>query len=404
MSALADDLLTPEMVADPYPGLHRLRAEDPVHWSERHHAWLVTRYDDAKALLRDSRVSADRVNTFLAEKVTPEEEELFQPIARLFASWMVFKDPPDHRRIRGLVSHAFTGRMVEKLSQRVEELVDELLSPMLRNGGGDFLEEFAAALPALVIARMIGVPEKDCRRFRHWASEIKPLVFGTKDAARHHRGREGLLALEGFFRVLLDEARLDPADDLLGAMIRAEESGDRLTNDEIIGNLILILFAGHETTTNLLASGLLSLLRNPTELDELVSDADVLPTAIEELLRFDGPSKMMPRYVTDEIELRGKKIHRGQRLLLVQAAANRDPERFEAPDRLDLTRPDNDHIAFGFGIHHCLGAPLARLEGNIVFRELRRHLPRFELASDELRWHDALIVRSLTALPVKVRS
>jgi len=398
-----EDLLSPAILADPYPYFHRLRAEDPLHWSERYHAWLLTRYDDVSFAARDPRFSADRLTTFLAEKVPPEARERFDPIARLFSSWMVFKDPPDHGRLRRLVHMAFSGRMVERLRREIEGVADELLSALLSRPRADFVADFAALLPAIVIARMIGVPEADQQRFRAWSEDLKPLVLlGVADPDRHERARRGFLALEAYFRGLLASARRAPGDDLLGALVQAKERDDSLSDDEVIGNLILLLFAGHETTTNLLASALLALDRNPAERERLAADPSLVRSAVEEFLRYDGPSRLMPRYVRADVELRGRRIRKGERAFLVQAAANRDPERFADPDRLDLGRTDNDHVAFGFGIHHCLGAPLARLEAAVAIDALVPHLARIRVATERPEWREALLIRSLKALPITV--
>jgi cytochrome P450 len=395
------DLLTAERVDDPYPYFRRLRAEDPVHWSEAHHAWMLLRHDDVTQAFRDARLSADRVNTFVNEKVAAEDRGSFDAIVRLLGNWMVFKDPPDHGRLRRLVHMAFTTRIVERSRSQIVEAVDGLVGELERRGASDFVSDFAAPLPAIVIARMLGVPPEDHERFREWSNEVMNLVFGASgDADRHGRATRGLLALEGYFRDLLDRRRRAPTEDLLTALSVAEEKGDVLTADEVISTCILLLFAGHETTTNLLANGFLALYRNPAEREKLARHPELAASAVEELLRYDGPSKVMVRYVSEDHELRGRRIRRGQRVFLVQAAANRDPERFPDAERLDVARGDNDHLAFGYGIHFCLGAPLARLEGQLTFPRLLQRLPGLRVTAEHPEWHPTIVSRGLKSLPV----
>jgi cytochrome P450 len=270
-------------------------------------------------------------------------------------------------------------------------------------GGGNFIEEVAAPIPAIVIARLLGVPEKDHDRFRHWSDEVMTLVFANvDDPRRHERAHVGLLALEGYFRALLDERLANPRADLLTALARAEEAGDRLSSDEVIATCILLLFAGHETTTSLLGTGLLALLRNPDEWAALRDDPALAASAVEEFLRYDGPQKVMMRFVADDLELRGKRLRRGERVLLIGAAANRDPEVFPEPDRLDLDRSPNEHLGFGYGIHYCLGAPLARMEGRLAFAAIARELPNIRLAGPAPEWHRTIVSRGLRSFPVAV--
>ncbi len=395
------NLLAPELVEDPYPFFHRLRREDPVHWNTRHRAWLVTRYDDVERGARDPRLSADRVSTFVAAKRSEDTRELYDPIERLLGNWMVFQDPPTHGRLRKLVHQAFTLRGLEALEPMIDSVVHEEIARFRAAGGGNFIEEVAAPIPAIVIARLLGVPEKDHDRFRHWSDEVMTLVFANvDDPRRHERAHVGLLALERYFRALLDDRLATPRTDLLTALARAEEAGDRLSSDEVIATCILLLFAGHETTTSLLGTGLLALLRNPDEWRALRDDPALAASAVEEFLRYDGPQKVMMRFVADDLELRGKRLRRGERVLLIGAAANRDPEVFPDPDRLDLDRSPNEHLGFGYGIHYCLGAPLARMEGRLAFAAIARELPDVRLAGPAPEWHRTIVSRGLRSFPV----
>jgi cytochrome P450 len=396
--------LSPELVENPHEYLHRLRAEDPIHWSEPHRAWLLTRYDDVVGAFRDPRLSAERINSVLPGEMDAEERDEFAPILRLLANWMVFKDPPDHGRLRRLARAAFSPRMIEGLRGMIEEIVDELLDRLVSASRCDFITEFAYPLPATVIARMLGVPEEDQGKFKKWSEDIEPIIFGASDpAARRARARDGLLALEGYFGDLLEKYRREPARNLLSALARSEEQGDVLSRDEVVATCILLLFAGHETTTNLIGTGLLALLANPEQKTRLEARPELVPTAVEEFLRYEGPSKIQPRISVETFELRAREIRAGQRVFLVQAAANRDPAKFSDPDRLDVGREGNDHVGFGHGIHHCLGAPLARLEARIAFERILRRLRSIRLDSTRPVWRRTVLSRGLVSLWIELR-
>jgi cytochrome P450 len=295
--------------------------------------------------------------------------------------------------------------MVEALRPAVEEIVEELAASLAAADRADFVAEFAYPLPSRVIALLLGVPANDRGDFKRWSEEIEPIVFGGPDdrAERRGRARQGLLELERYFGELLERRRREPADDLLSALARAEEAGDALSRDEVVATCILLLFAGHETTTNLIGTGLLSLVRNPSEMGRLRADRALLRGAVDELLRYEGPTKAQPRVAAVDLELRGRRIRRGERLFLVQAAANRDPAKFADPDRLDVGRADNDHLAFGYGIHHCLGAPLARLEAEVAFGRLLAAPWDLELDGAP-EWRRTVLSRGVRRLPVRVRA
>jgi cytochrome P450 len=401
------DLLAPELVADPYPALARLRAESPVCWNERHGAWLVTRFDDVSAGFRDPRLSSDRVGSFLPERPAARREDPEDdPTARILSNWMEFKDPPDHTRLRRLVQKAFTPRTVESLRPRIEEIVEELLCDLAGAGRADFVRSFAYPLPATVIAEMLGVPVQDRDLFKGWSDDILGLVFGAGASDRHARARRGFGELEAYIDERLRRARArtreQRSDDLLSALAAAEEQGDVLSRDEVIGTCVLLLFGGHETTTNLLGTSLWLLHRHPEVRERLQREPGLFPQAIEEFLRFDGPSKMMVRWPIEDLELRGRKIRRGERVFLMQNAANRDPEAFPEPDRLELARRANAHLGFGFGIHYCLGAPLARLEAQLALPALLRRFPELRVETDTPEWNPTLLSRGLRALPIVV--
>ena len=391
------DLLAPEVIADPHPTFAQLRQQEPVHWSERHRAWVLTRYDDVSAAFRDRRLSSDRASPL----ARPNEAELAgaDPVVSVLARWMVFRDPPDHTRMRRALRPAFAPSAIDALSATVERVVDQLLDGLPEEF--DFLDEFATPLPAIVIAELLGVPPEDHDRFRAWSQDLATLVFASGLPDRHRRGREALTALADYLGEQLARRRAQPADDLLGTLAVMQEAGE-LTAEEATANAVLLLFAGHETTTGLLGNGLAVLLVHSHELERLRADPSLTPSAVEELLRYEGPSKLMPRWAEEEVELRGRRIAPGELIYLVQAAANRDPEHFAEPDRLDLARHPNSHLGFGYGLHYCLGAPLARLETAIGVSRLLDHYDRIELAGDQPRWRPNLLGRAVENFEVRL--
>ncbi len=392
-----DDLFDPAVVADPYPTLAHLRETDPVHWNPRHRAWVLTRYDDVVAAFRDPRLSAARVGGDGGET------------DRLLSGWLVFKDPPDHGRLRRLVQQAFSTRAAKELEPRVEALVEELLDALVAQVGPrdvvDVRRAFAAPLPAIVIAELLGVPAADRDAFTAWSDDLSALVFGATGVAdRRARAERGFRELAGYFAALIEERRAAPRDDLLSALIAAHDEGSALSTDELLSTCTLLLFAGHETTTSLLTNGLAALLGAPDELARLRGDDSLVPTAVEELLRYDGPAKIEVRVAAQPLSVRGRSIEPGQRLFLAACAANRDPEVFADPDRLVLDRSPNPHVGFGSGPHYCLGAPLARLETAVALRALLRRFPSLEAAAPlgELPWQPAIVSRALASLPVRL--
>ncbi|MET0151901.1 MAG: cytochrome P450 [Candidatus Binatia bacterium] len=393
-------LLAPEIVQDPHPYFHELRARDPVHWSEIHRGWLLTRHDDVGAAFRDLRLSSSRVSSLLPFERSEEERASFEPIWRSLANWMVFKDPPEHAHLRRLARAAFAVRTVESLRPMITRVVDELLDRLEAAGRADFVATFAYPLASTVIANGIGVPAADQQEFRAWSEDVATFIFGSGRADRRELGVSGVANLERYFRELLDRARRENAPTLLGDLARVEETGETLSDDEVVATCAFLLFAGHETTANLVSSSILALDRFPAERERLRREPRLIPSAVEEALRFEGPAKLMVRIAMADVEMRGRTIRSGQRVFLVQAAANRDPERFADPDRFDAAREDNDHYGFGYGIHHCLGAPLARLESQIALSRLLERLPRLRVVEEAPRWRRAILMRNLERLDV----
>ena len=388
--------MDPEFLADPYPTYHRLRAEDPVHQSPLGF-WVLTRYDDVSAVLRDPRFIKEPLAALVAARFGAE-------VPRGVGLSMLDRDPPDHTRLRGLVSKAFTPRVVDGLRSRIQQIVDELITRVQAAGSMDVIEEFAYPIPVNVICEMLGVPLADHERFKGWSLDIArglDSIWLPPDSEVPRRSAASRHAINDYFRGLIAQRRASPRGDLLSALIAAEEAGDKLNEEELLATCILLLIAGHETTVNLIGNGVLALLRNPGELERLRATPGLITNAVEELLRYDGPVQRTARVASAPATIGGRTIAKGEMVMPFIGAADRDPSQFPDPDRLDLTRADNRHIAFGWGIHFCLGAPLARVEGQIAIDALVRRLPRLELMTDEPEYRQSLTLRGLKTLPIK---
>lgn len=394
----------PQMLADPYPFYAELRREDPVHWSPLLQLWLVTRYDDVLAVLRDhQRFSSERTratNPFVRQLEAVRQAS--GPLGR--APTMLSLDPPAHTRMRNLVNKAFTPRMVERVRPHIQEIADQLLDGLEEPHRIDIVRDLAVPLPVIVIAETLGVPPADRERFKAWSSDVANTLGGplqAEDLLR--RAQQSSLELADYFRGQIELRRSEPRDDLLSALIAAEEQGDLLSEDEMLATCILLLIAGNETTTNLIGTGMLALLRHPDQLRLLQEEPSLMPAAVEEMLRYDPPAQLTSRVATEPVILRGKKIEPGQIVLPVLAAANRDPEQFPDPDRFDIRRRGARHLSFGYGIHYCLGAPLALAEAEVAFATLLRRFPHLEGEFDAPQWGSSFILRGLQSLPVRLR-
>jgi len=387
--------LMPEFHSNPYPFYRALREEDPVHQSPLGF-WVCTRYDDAVMILRDPRFGREGMAKRMEARLG-----LTQDTSR--ARDMLFQDPPDHTRLRALVSRAFTPRVVEVMRPHIQEIVDGLLDRVDGARAMDVIEDLAYPLPVTVICEMLGVPAADQDIFKTWSTDIARSLDAAvlpADSDAIPRGRDARLGLADYFRSLIATRRKDPKPDLLSALIAAEEEGNKLSEGELVSTCMLLLIAGHETTVNLIGNGLLALLQHPDQLRALRDDPGLIQTGVEELLRFDGPVQRTGRMTTAEVEIGDKRIPRDSVVVSVIGAANRDPKQFADPDRLDVSRKDNRHIAFGFGIHFCLGAPLARLEGQLALGTLLRRMPKLALVSDVPEWRESSTLRGLKSLPV----
>jgi cytochrome P450 len=381
----------PEVRLDPYPVYQQLREREPVQWNEHIEIWTLTRYADVAAVLRDGRMSADR---------TTADRFRLPPGRQIYQS-MLTLDPPDHTRLRTLVNKAFTPTTVSRLRPRIQALVDEILDKAEEEGSLEVIADLAYPLPVTVIAEMLGVPPEDYQIFKDWsatlAANLDPLRAGEmREAAFDARD-----ALSEYLSGIVDKRRARPRDDMISALLAVEESGDALSHRELLIMCNLLLIAGHETTVNLIGNGLRALLTHPDQLERLRDEPDLIETAVEELLRFDSPVQLTGRVVSEDLEVGGVQMRPGHFVMVLLGAANRDPAQFPDPDRLDLARHPNQHLSFGRGIHFCLGAPLARVEGQVAIGSLVRRFPRLRLDGEPVQ-RDTVTLRGLESLPVAV--
>ncbi len=399
--------LSPEFQANPYPYYEMLREHVPLYFWENWGMWFLTRYDDCVAVLKDQRFGHEITRIMTREELGwGLEPGSTLPLWAMQRSWMLLKDPPDHTRLRTLVHKAFTPRMIERLRERAQVITDDLIDAALKNGGMDLIGEFALLLPVTVIAEMLGVPSQDYEILHGWSRDIGDTLEMFEGEEIALRGAQATVEFSAYLRQLIAERRAkrgsaaEAQDDLISALIAAEAEGDKLSEDEMVAMCILLLFAGHETTVNLIGNGTLALLRHPDQWEKLKADPSLVRSAVEELLRYDSPVQITTRYVMEEMEFAGQHFRKGQTVATMFGAANRDPARFASPAELDITRDPNPHLAFGNGIHFCLGAPLARLEGQIAFATLARRLPNLRLATENPPHRNTYVLRGLAALPV----
>jgi cytochrome P450 len=390
-------LAGPQFRANPYPFYDRLRRENPVIQvvlPDGQTAWLITRYDDVINAFKDKRLSKDKLNSGQKQPCVPA---FFKPLDRN----MLDVDDPDHARLRGLVHKAFTPRLIEAMRDTVENLAEELILAAKARGRMDLIADLALPLPVAVISQMLGVPANERHKFHGWSNAVvssQSSKFGALKAI------PSVVSFLRYIRKLIRLRRNHPQDDLTSALIQAEEAGDRLSENEMVAMIFLLLIAGHETTVNLIGNGMLALLTHADQMEQLRGDLSLMTSAIEELLRFDGPLEMATeRFTLEPIEFSGVTIPAGAMVYVVIASANRDEQQFERADQLNIMRANNRHLSFGLGTHYCLGAPLARLEAKIAFTALLRHMPRLRLAypATQIRWKPGLILRGVQALPLE---
>ncbi|HTT85935.1 MAG TPA: cytochrome P450 [Acidimicrobiales bacterium] len=400
------DPFDPAWGRDPYPVYAALRERNPVHRSPLGF-WVFTRHADCLAVLRDKRVSSDGRHIDARDFPALRDRELVEGTSAEVLTEMapfLFRDPPDHTRLRGLVQKAFTPRVVEGLRPRIQEICDELLDTALDRGGCDLVADFAYPLPVQIIVELLGVPAEDHERFRVWsdalARGLDPDFLLPPEAVRDRLN--GIISFVQYFAGLIEERRARPADDLVTRLIQAEEQGDVLTQGELLSTCILLLVAGHETTVNLISGGALALMEHPDQLARFRDDPAVTRTGVEEMLRYVGPVQLTGRVALEPIEVGGVTVGRGEFAMVLIGSANRDPAAFTDPDSFDVGRTENPNLGFGFGIHHCLGASLARLEAQVALTTLTRRARALRRLGDALAYKENVVLRGLAELPVEI--
>ncbi|MDD9929063.1 MAG: cytochrome P450 [Rhodospirillaceae bacterium] len=399
----AFDLLDPGVIQDPQPTFAKMRRDAPVHWNESVKGWFVTRYFDVRTVMRDRRFSVEKMSPF-ADQATGSKQQQIAFLTEILGGWMVFKDPPAHTRLRQVLQGAFMPKPMAALRPQVEAIAAEILDGLGDRTEIDLLSDFAVPLPATVIGDLCGVPREKVGNLRSWSDDIAKFVLqGRSTPDKYDRSHAALAECVAFYRELVADHRANPRDNLTSLMIEGGEIGKPLDDDEIVSTLVLILFAGHETTTNLITSGMFTLLQNPDQLALLERDRSLVPSAVEEFLRAEGPIATIVRLALEDVEIGGQNIKKGDRVFAAIDSAAHDPDVFQNADSVDITRRRNRHMAFGKGIHLCLGAPLARLEGQVAFEALLDRYTDFQLRGPVPSWRDELIARGLRNLPLTVR-
>ena len=390
-------------MADPYPALARLRAEDPIHWHDGLKAWVVTRYDDVRALLLSDDLSAERLLGFY-RKLPSDDAARMAEIIRYLSLWIAFRDPPDHTRMRRIMRHAFNGRAMTAIENGVTPVVDLLLERLRGRERIDLIADYALQVPAFVIMDLLDIPRSRLDEFKGWSDDMAAFIGGARRTGdKYARAERGCAAMAGFFRELVAERRAARRDGFVMDLIDARDEGEALSEDEIVATCILVLFAGHETTTNLIGNCALTLMRHPAELAKYLADPGLTESAVEEVMRFDGPSMSLVRAASRDIPIRGRTIRAGDRVYVMITGANRDPEVFDEPDRFDVARTPNRHLTFGQGVHVCIGARLAREEGRVAVRRFFETFPQARLADEAHEWRDAMVPRGLVRLAVNLQ-
>jgi cytochrome P450 len=394
------DPLSPAFRNNPYPTYEMLRASSPILYAEDLNMWFISAYEDVSTLLRDHRFgrSIDHVLTREQRGLPPKPAHL-APFNKLSEHSMFDKEPPDHTRLRSLVHKAFTPRRVENLRGQIQTITDQLLDAVQERGTMDMLADFAVPLPVTVIAELLGIPESDRHLLRPWSQDIVTMYELDHTQEQEHRAIQAAVEFSAYLRDLARERREHPQDDLITALALVQEEGDRLTEDELVATCVLLLNAGHEATVNVIGNGMFALLSNPDQFDLLKRQPDAVPTAVEEMMRYDTPLQLFRRWVLEDVTYKGHQFKQGTEIALLFGSANRDPARFDNPDVLDVTRRDNPHISFSLGIHYCLGAPLARLELQIAVAILLRRMPNLRLVEPP-QYRDSVVIRGLRELKV----
>lgn len=397
------NLTTPAAVLDPYPLYQKILAESPTHFSEPLGGWVLSRYQDVVSALRSPQLSCDRFAPIFRQ-MPPAVQEYLRPIADVSSRWTAFMDPPQHTRMRALSSQAFSPARVQAMRPRVKQLIDEQLQRLMQREQFDFVHDFCSEIPTIIIAEIIGVPSSDRAIFREW---VTPLVqmFGTASPAPEvvAAARQATLDMVPYLKSVVAERRKVPREDVISTLLRAEAQEQKLTEDDLVADCISLINAGHETTRSMLSAGTLLLIRHPDQLQRLCADPSLMSSALDEILRYESPVQRTSRVVRDTGELFGQQMQAGQMIWVLLGAANRDPAQFPDPDRFDIGRHPNKHLAFGGGPHFCEGAPLGRIEGELAFTALLEWLPRMRLVDETPDWLTLVsATRSLRSLRISL--
>jgi cytochrome P450 len=397
MQTANDDLLEPGLINDPFPYYRDLRENRPVHWNDRWRGWIVARYEDVYAGLHDPRMLADTVTPYFQTRLSAAERERFSLTYEVLNSWSVFVDPPKHTKLRRIFSRSFTPKSVETMRRVVEHFVDEFLSGWHGRDNIDLINDFGLLMPANVIATIIGAPQADLHRFHHWSSQLNELLHGgVGNPQRMEHAQQAVIEFKAYLQGLYDERVAQSRDDMMSWLMEVQRADSSMSTDDVLYSCMLMLNAGHETTQILMGNTIASLLGSPDQLRRLRDEPGLVKSAIEECLRYNGPMKGTMRVAAEDMSIGDVAVKQGDRVMLLMASANRDPGKFASPDALDIARNPNPHLAFGHGIHFCLGAPLARLELEIALHEMVKRFPRLAL-SGEVRYQPRILSRSIAA-------
>lgn len=391
----------PAVMANPFPTYARLRVEDPVHWSPVLKSWVVTRYDDVRTVLLHDAMSVNKLDAFY-RSLAPEDAGRMRDIVHYLGLWVAFQDPPDHTRMRQIMRKAFMASSFNTMDDAINDIVEHLLDRLEGREEIDFIADYALMVPAWVIMDLLGVPRDMLPSIKDWADDMAVFIAGARNADdKYERAARGCRNMADYFQSLIDDRRQSRAPGFLLDLINARDEGDQLSEDELVATCILVLFAGHETTTNLISNSLLALLNHPKKLEEFRIDQTLTDSACEELMRYDGPSNSIVRSVLRDHELGDKTLRAGDRVYVMLNAANRDPDVFDAPDTIDFNRRPNRHLVFGLGIHTCLGLQLARQEGRSALRAFVDRFPNVSLSTEASPvWQDAMVPRGTKTLPI----
>ena len=396
----------PMVMANPFPVYAQLRKEDPVHWSPSLKSWIITRYADVRDLLLSDHLSVKRLTQFY-KALPPADAAMLKDIIRYLDLWLAFRDPPDHTRVRRIMRHAFTAKAVEETRPNIIEITDMLLNRLEETSTNniDLIREFALQIPAFVIMDLLDIPRDMLDDFKEWSDDMAVFIGGARSSGnKYERAARGCKKMSDYFRQLIQERAADPKPGFLMDLINARDEGEKLSDDELIATCILVLFAGNETTTNLIGNAALLLMQHKDQCRKLRDNPDLLNSMIEEVLRFDGPTNALVRVVAQDHELHGRQLRQGERVFVMINSANRDPCVFDNADDFDITRQQNRHLTFGQGIHLCLGAKLAREEGRIAVQRLFDRFPELALDPDTPpTWLDAMVPRGTRHLPVRLK-